>query len=95
MLRVVAALLLLSSAACVVDLADDAPSSSPASPTDEAPLIGVDGAGDFADRACQVVLHDAGRVQQGTGFATVPGTSSWLFDARVDVSRTAGSPTMV
>jgi hypothetical protein len=89
MLRVVAALLLLSSAACVVDLADDAPSSSPASPTDEAPLIGVDGAGDFADRACQVVLHDAGRVPQGTGFATVPGTSSWLFDARVDVSRAA------
>lgn len=90
MLRPVAfALTALCASACTTALDDGAPQAGPAISDDEAPLIGVEGAGDFADRACQIVLHDAGRVQEGVGFATVPGSSSWLFDARVDVSRAA------
>jgi hypothetical protein len=53
----------------------------------ESPLVGVSGSGDFADRSCQVVLRDLGRVQTATGFAT--SGSVWIFAARVDVSRAA------
>jgi hypothetical protein len=89
--------LLCATAACVADLGsptaspltDTSPTDTTSPATDEAPLIGVEGAGDFADRACQIVLHDAGRVQQGNGYATVEGSSSWLFDARVDVNKNA------
>lgn len=89
--RLLASVSMVSLVACVADLdQNDAATATPtAASASEAPLIGVEGAGDFADRACQIVLHDAGRVAQGIGFATVPNSSSWLFDARVDVASAA------
>ncbi len=80
---------MLSLVACVAELDQQGPASAAPTTASEAPLIGVEGAGDFADRACQIVLHDAGRVARGSGFATVDNSSSWLFDARVDVASAA------
>ncbi len=77
--------------ACTTSLGDDddvVAESSSDDGSDLAPLMGDDG-GDVADRGCQVVLRDAGRVVAGDGFATVPGRSSWAFDAHVDVSAAA------
>lgn len=74
-----------SFASCVVDVVDEAAAS--ADVDSEAPLIGVSGAGDFADRSCQIVLRDFGRVSQQGGFAQ--NGSRWIFEGRVDVQKTA------
>jgi hypothetical protein len=79
--------------ACVAELVPPGDASAPASASVPAlsrgPLIGGVTSGDHAERGCQIVLRDAGRVVAGEGFATVPGQSAWLFDARVDVSHDA------
>lgn len=88
MRRALVVSVLIASSACVVDLDDgDHAVVDDGVAADLAPLIGVDGAGDFADRSCQIVLRDFGRVTSGSGFA-VRG-SSWIFEGRVDVSRAA------
>jgi hypothetical protein len=51
-----------------------------------APLIGA-GSGDSADRSCQVVLRDFGRVDGGTGPLTL--RDRYVFEGRVDVARAA------
>lgn len=53
-----------------------------------APLAGVDGRVDSADRACHVVLRGAGRVSDGRGGYVTSG-SSWVYEAVVDVSDAA------
>ena len=86
-----AALALAASVAltsCVAELSGDEAASLDATGA-AAPLVGVTGTGDAADTSCQIVLRDAGRVVSGNGFAIVPGTSRWLFDARVDVDSDA------
>ena len=81
-----ALLVAIAPLSCVATL-DDGPPVAAAEGADgtAAPLIGADGAGDFADRGCKIVLRDAGRVQAGGGFAVIEGTSRWLFDVRVDI----------
>jgi hypothetical protein len=80
---------------CAVDLGVDGVGAAGAvddgalPATAAAPLVGVSGAGDFADRACQVFLVDAGRVQQGAGFAVDAASGGWIFDARVEVTQAA------
>ncbi|MDP2345671.1 MAG: DUF6209 family protein [Deltaproteobacteria bacterium] len=75
----------VSLSGCVADLVDEgAPGVGGAV---QEPLIGVDGAGDFADRSCQIVLRDMGRVTSSSGFAIAG--SRWIFEGRVDVSKRA------
>lgn len=53
-----------------------------------APLTGVDGAIDQADRACHVVLRDLARLGNGTGgFQTAGG--SWIWEGDVELSAAA------
>lgn len=72
--------------ACAVDLVDEDVAQGGRG-DDQAPLIGVSGVGDFADRSCQIVLRDFGRVGSGSGFAV--NGSRWIFEGRVDVKKTA------
>jgi hypothetical protein len=69
---------LLSLAACAV--APDAEVSDA-----EAPLIGVDGHVDSADRACNVVLREVSRPPNGTGGWQTNGTS-WIWNGTIDVN---------
>jgi hypothetical protein len=71
--------------ACTTSVVGAGPDSA-AAPSAE-PLIGVAGAGDYADRACQVLLRDVGRVTAGSGFAMRG--SRWVFEGRVDVADAA------
>lgn len=84
--RLPAPALVLLLAACANDVRDDTDVAAATRPGVEAPLIGAS-AGDSADRSCQVVLRDFGRVVTGTGFATKG--SRWVFQGRVDVARAA------
>jgi hypothetical protein len=84
---VAAAAALLLANACANDGAD-APAvvvGDAAAPAAR-PLIGA-GSGDSADRACQVVLRDFGRVVAGDGFALHHGR--YVFEGRVDVAHAA------
>ena len=54
-----------------------------------APLVGVDGVGDFADRSCQIVLRDFGRVIADSGASYAVSGARWIFEGRVDVQQTA------
>ncbi len=79
-------------ASCVAELGggDDVDVATDGDDSDDlAPLIGVNGAGDYADRSCQIHLADVGRVvaDSGAGFATRG--SRWIFEGRVDVSKDA------
>lgn len=76
-----APVLALALAACV-DAATPAPDDVTAAP---APLTGVDGARDQADRACHVVLRDLGRLSNGTGGYQDSGTS-WIWEGDVELS---------
>lgn len=82
-------LLPLVCSACVLDVAPTASNTSDDNTGLEAtaPLMGVTGTGDFADRACQIVLRDFGRVSAGNGFAV--NGSRWVFEGRVDVDISA------
>lgn len=71
--------------ACTTSVVDTGPVSAASASAE--PLIGVAGAGDYADRHCQIVLRDVGRVVAGSGFATKG--SRWVFAGRVDVSDAA------
>ncbi|MEZ4404253.1 MAG: DUF6209 family protein [Kofleriaceae bacterium] len=53
-----------------------------------APLTGVDGAIDQADRACHVVLRDLARLGDGTGGYQTNGTS-WIWEGDVELSAAA------
>lgn len=56
----------------------------------EAPLTGVDGARDQADRACHVVLRDLSRLADGTGgYQTVDGV--WVWEGDVELSAAAAA----
>lgn len=65
---------------------DDDVAGDVALPGARAPLIGA-GSGDSADRSCQIVLRDFGRVAASGGFATLRG--AYVFEGRVDVARAA------
>jgi hypothetical protein len=54
----------------------------------DAPLIGVDGHADAADRACHVVLRDLARPSNGTGGYQTNG-SSWVWTGTIDISTEA------
>lgn len=88
-MRRLLALVVVVVPACVVDVSPgDAAVDAPTAEAAKAPLIGVSGAGDFADRSCQIVLRDFGRVtSSSTGFAV--NGSRWIFEGRVDVKKTA------
>ena len=55
-----------------------------------APLTGVDGAVDQADRSCHVVLRDLGRLGNGTGGYQTNG-SAWIFEGDVELSAAAAA----
>ncbi len=79
-------------AGCVVDVVDEAANEGANEGvvgSAEAPLIGVSGAGDFADRSCQIVLRDFGRVVANSGASFAQNGSRWVFEGRVDVKKTA------
>ena len=61
----------------------------PAIETAPAPLVGVDGSHDAADRACNVVLRDLGR----TG--TTPDGENWVWDGTVEISAAAAAEGLV
>lgn len=75
--------------ACVADVVDDNAGESVVAATEKGPLIGVSGAGDFADRSCQIVLRDFGRVVTNSGASFAQSGSRWVFEGRVDVKKTA------
>ncbi|MBK9036497.1 MAG: hypothetical protein IPL61_35495 [Myxococcales bacterium] len=56
----------------------------------EAPLTGVDGAADQADRACHVVLRDLTRLGNGTGGYQTAG-GSWIWEGDVELSEAAAA----
>lgn len=58
-----------------------------------APLIGVDGTHDSADRNCTVVLRDLQR--PWTGFTWETNGSSWVWAGTVEISATAASEGLV
>jgi Family of unknown function (DUF6209) len=76
------ALLLL--AACA-----DAPVES----TAPAPLVGVDGSHDQADRNCNIVLRGLERVSTGSGFLT--NGSSWVWQGTIEISEAAAADGLV
>ncbi len=71
----------------------EAPPAVPA----RAPLTGsADGGGDAADRACQVVLRDVGRVADGRGGYLLSPAGRWLWRGTVDVAdAAAGAPAVL
>jgi hypothetical protein len=79
--RLPALALLLATAACAA-AGDDATTAG------NAPLIGVDGTADAADRACHVVLRDLARPSNGTGGWQTSG-SSWVWTGTIDISTEA------
>lgn len=72
--------------ACVTPVEETAGAAEVAQDALNAPLVGA-GTGDSADRWCQVVLRDMGRVVSSNGYAV--NGSRWVFEGRVDVSRAA------
>lgn len=71
-------------AACSSAPADtDAPAGAVSA---DAPLVGVDGSGDNADRACHVVLRSMARIPNNTGGYVTHNHSSWVWRAVIDVS---------
>jgi hypothetical protein len=62
--------------------------------TDSAPLVGVDGSVDSADRACNVVLRDLARLGNGTGGYQTAG-SSWIWGGTIDISTAAATEGLV
>ncbi len=56
----------------------------------EAPLTGVDGARDQADRSCHVVLRDLARLRNGTGGYQTEG-SAWIWEGDVELSSAAAA----
>ncbi len=75
-------LLALCAAAACVDDPTAEPTAAPA------PLTGVDGAVDQADRSCHVVLRDLARLSNGTGGYQTSGTS-WIWEGDVELSAAA------
>src|SRR5450755_4729534 len=59
-----------------------------------APLIGVDGSKDQADRSCNVVLRDLGRAGNGTGGYQTSG-ENWIWQGRIEISATAAGEGLV
>lgn len=56
----------------------------------EAPLTGVDGSADSADRSCHVVLRDLGRIPDG-GPGWVTEGSSWVWEGTIEISEAAAA----
>jgi hypothetical protein len=59
----------------------------------EAPLVGVDGSLDQADRNCHVVLRDLERNWTGFTFETVG--SSWVWSGTVEISEAAAAEGLI
>ncbi|MBA3459787.1 MAG: hypothetical protein H0T46_07490 [Deltaproteobacteria bacterium] len=59
----------------------------------EAPLVGVDGSLDQADRSCHVVLRDLERNWTGFTFETVG--SSWVWSGSVEISEAAAAEGLI
>ncbi|MCE9571856.1 MAG: DUF6209 family protein [Deltaproteobacteria bacterium] len=59
-----------------------------------APLVGVDGSVDSADRSCNVVLRELARPRNGTGGYETAG-SSWVWNGAVDISAAAAAEGLV
>jgi hypothetical protein len=79
------AVVTLALAACV-DPPDDVTSAP-------APLVGVDGSHDAADRNCNVVLREATR--NYTGFTYETNGSSWVWTATIEISDAAAAEGLV
>ena len=56
----------------------------------DAPLVGVDGSRDQADRACHVVLRDLARLGNGTG-GYQDSAGSWIWEGDVELSEAAAA----
>ncbi len=65
-------------------------STGSAESTSEAPLIGVDGSHDQADRSCNVVLRSLQRPSNGTGGWQTDG-STWLWQGAIEISNAAAA----
>lgn len=61
--------------------------------TAPAPLVGVDGSQDSADRSCNVVLRDLQREWTGIGYVTNNG--SWVWQGTVEISQEAATEGLV
>jgi hypothetical protein len=72
-----------ATAACAVSASDDTSDSS-------APLVGIDGSTDHADRACHVVLRDLARLSDG-GFGYQTNGASWIWQGTIDISAAASA----
>lgn len=81
-MRLPALLALAALPACAIAADDDSTTAS------DAPLIGVDGHADSADRGCNVVLRDLARPSNGTGGWQTSGTS-WVWTGTIDVATAA------
>src|SRR5688572_7551064 len=78
------ALVALALTACV---------DSPAETTAPAPLVGVDGSQDGADRNCNVVLRDLQR--PWTGFTWETNGASWVWQGTIEISEAAAAEGLV
>lgn len=85
--RALAAVLALSLAPAPACLDETTP---PGVVVGEAPLIGVDGSRDQADRNCHVVLRDLARLSNGTGGYQDSGTS-WIWEGDLELSAAAAA----
>jgi len=63
------------------------------SSAEPAPLLGVDGSLDQADRSCHVVLRDLSR--NGTGFSWETVGSSWVWQGSIEISEAAEAEGLV
>jgi hypothetical protein len=67
---------------CAVSGADHTEDSS-------APLVGIDGSTDHADRNCHVVLRDLARLRDGSPFGFQTNGDSWVWGGSIDISTEA------
>jgi Family of unknown function (DUF6209) len=78
------ALIVLTLASCA-----DAGDEWAATTTSPAPLVGVDGSADSADRNCHVVLRELTRPRTGPSWETAG--SSWVWAGTIEISETAAA----
>jgi hypothetical protein len=71
-------------AACAIGGGDSTGDSS-------APLVGVDGSTDHADRNCHVVLRELARLRDGTPFGYQTNGDSWVWGGTIDISTEASN----
>ncbi len=96
MTRLVAIVVVAAAAAAACADAGDG-ASDPESLA-QAPLLGVDGSTDAADRSCHVVLRDLARNRTGNTWESVVtpgGSTSWIWQGSIEISEAATAEGLV